>query len=58
MSFFMKVSKIKIDPEFAALIPALAPEEFALLESSIVSEDILIPLVVWSHYYVPGAAGA
>src|SRR5262245_3829620 len=37
----------RIDPEFASLIPALAPDEFARLEASILREGCRDPLIVW-----------
>ena len=38
---------IKVDPEFKALIPPLAPEEFAQLEENCVKEGIRDALVGW-----------
>jgi hypothetical protein len=37
----------QIDPEFASLIPALAPDELARLEASLLAEGCRDPLVVW-----------
>lgn len=37
-----------IDPEFEALIPALAPDEYDALESSLVSDGCRDALVVWA----------
>ena len=39
--------QIAIDPEFRALIPPLAPDELALLETSILAEGVREPLIVW-----------
>ena len=38
---------IRIDEEFKALIPPLAPEEFAQLEENCIRDGIRDPLVVW-----------
>jgi hypothetical protein len=42
--------KIKIDPEFAALIPAVPADEDAELEQAILSDGkIFEPLILWKH---------
>ena len=46
--------ELRIDPEFAALIPPLIPEEFAQLEQSILSEGCRDALVVWGNIIVDG----
>ena len=43
-----------IDPEFKRLLPALRPEEFSLLEESILSEGCRDPIVVWENIIVDG----
>lgn len=43
-----------IDPEFKALIPPLAPDEYAQLEANIRAEGCRVPLVVWQE--VPESA--
>lgn len=40
---------VKIDPEFEALIPKLSPEEYALLERSILREGCHDALVTWGR---------
>src|SRR5262245_50960759 len=39
----------RIDPEFASLIPALAPDELARLEALILLEGCRDPLVIWEE---------
>lgn len=46
--------KLKIDPEFKALIPALAPDEFAALEQSILLYGCRDKLVEWNGILVDG----
>jgi hypothetical protein len=41
---------IKIDREFQALIPPLAPDEFAQLESSLLKDGCRDPLTVWKGH--------
>lgn len=43
----MLSQQIAIDSAFRDLIPPLAPDELALLETSIVSEGVREPLIVW-----------
>ena len=38
-----------VDPEFAALLPALTPDQRDGLEKSILSDGVLSPLVVWDE---------
>ena len=45
---------LTIDPEFKRLLPALRPEEFSLLEESILSEGCRDPIVVWENIIVDG----
>jgi N6-adenosine-specific RNA methylase IME4 len=45
---------IQIDPEFSRLIPPLAPEELAQLESSILAEGCRDALVVWRGLLLDG----
>ncbi len=42
--------EITIDPEFETLIPALQPEEFSALESSILRDGCTDPLIVWQNH--------
>jgi hypothetical protein len=48
------MSAIKIDPEFKALIPPLAPEEYAQLESNLKAEGCRDPLVTWEGTIIDG----
>lgn len=48
------MSTIKIDAEFASLIPPLSEEEFALLETSIRAEGCRDPLVSWRGTLLDG----
>ena len=43
-----------IDPEFAALIPPLTPDEFAGLEKSILEEGCRDALIIWGNIIVDG----
>jgi N6-adenosine-specific RNA methylase IME4 len=43
-----KQNMIKIDPELKALIPPLAPEEYAQLEANLIADGCRDPLVVWA----------
>ncbi len=43
-----------IDPEFAALIPPLTPDEFAGLEKSILEEGCRDAIIVWGNIIVDG----
>jgi N6-adenosine-specific RNA methylase IME4 len=45
---------MQIDNEFKHLIPALQPEEYALLEKSIISEGIREPLIIWQGILIDG----
>jgi N6-adenosine-specific RNA methylase IME4 len=45
---------LKIDPEFAALIPPLAPEEREQLERNILADGCRDPLTVWDGVIVDG----
>ena len=42
--------ELTIDPEFEGLCPALTPEEFNLLEQSIIDEGCRDPIVVWANH--------
>lgn len=46
--------QIKIDPEFKALIPQLAADEYELLEASIKAEGCRDALVVWGDILIDG----
>ena len=43
-----------IDPEFKALIPPLAPEELAQLETNIIADGCRDPLVTWRGILIDG----
>lgn len=43
-----------IDPEFKALIPPLAPDEYAQLEANIRAEGCRDPLVLWNNIIIDG----
>jgi hypothetical protein len=45
---------IKIDPEFKALIPPLAPDELSQLEANILRDGCRDPLVVWGDILIDG----
>jgi 16S rRNA G966 N2-methylase RsmD len=45
---------ITIDPEFKALIPPLAPEEYAQLEANIMQDGCRDPLVTWQGLIIDG----
>ena len=45
---------IQIDPEFKALIPPLAPDEYAQLEANIRAEGCRDPLVLWNNIIIDG----
>lgn len=45
---------IKIDPEFRALIPPLAPDELRQLEENILRDGCRDPLVVWDGILIDG----
>ena len=47
-------TKLTIDPEFAALIPPLAPEEREQLERNILADGCRDPLTVWDGVIVDG----
>ena len=46
--------ELRIDPEFAVLIPPLLPDEFAQLEQSILSEGCRDAIIVWGNIIVDG----
>jgi hypothetical protein len=48
------MNNITIDPEFKALIPPLAPEEYAQLEANILQDGCRDPLVVWDGILIDG----
>jgi N6-adenosine-specific RNA methylase IME4 len=49
-----KTQSITIDPEFAALIPPLSPEEREQLEKNLLQDGCREPLVVWNGTLVDG----
>jgi len=50
----IKIMDLNIEQEFKSVIPSLAPEEFAGLESSIISEGLRDALVVWNGIILDG----
>ena len=46
--------QMKINPEFKSLIPPVAPEELAQLESNILSDGCRDPLVTWQGTLIDG----
>lgn len=54
-NFMERLSReLIIDPEFAALIPPLTPEEFSGLEKSILEEGCRDAIIVWGNIIVDG----
>jgi ParB family chromosome partitioning protein len=51
---FYTTMQIKIDPQFKALIPPLAPEELAQLEANILRDGCRDPLVTWQGTLIDG----
>lgn len=51
----MKLSHLKIDPEFQSKIPPLQFEEEQQLEQNIITEGRLLnPIIVWNGYILDG----
>ena len=51
----MKLSQLKIDPEFQSKIPPLQFEEEQLLEQNIIAEGRLLnPIITWNGYILDG----
>ncbi len=51
----MKLSELKIDPEFEAINPALTGEERTKLEENILSDGIVFsPLIIWNQTIIDG----
>ena len=51
----MKLSQLKIDPEFQSKIPPLQFEEEQQLEQNIIAEGRLLnPIVTWNGYILDG----
>jgi len=48
------MSNIKIDPEFQALIPPLAPQERNQLEENLMSDGCRDPIVTWQGWLLDG----
>lgn len=46
--------QFKIDPEFKGLVPPLSPEEYLLLEESILKEGCREPLIIWQGTLLDG----
>ena len=51
----MKLSRLKIDPEFQSKIPPLQFEEEQQLEQNIIAEGRLLnPIITWNGYILDG----
>lgn len=50
----MNTQVLKIDDEFAALIPSLNPDEYRRLEHSIIDEGCRDVIIVWDDIIVDG----
>lgn len=51
----MKLSQLKIDPEFQSKIPPLQFEEEQQLEQNIITEGRLLnPIITWNGYILDG----
>ena len=51
----MKLSQLKIDPEFPSKIPPLQIEEEQQLEQNIIAEGrLLSPIITWNGYILDG----
>lgn len=50
----MSLEELKIDEEFAALIPPLRPEEFVGLEQSIINDGCREAIIVWNDIIIDG----
>ena len=51
----MKLSQLKIDPEFQSKIPPLQFEEEQQLEQNIIAEGRLLnPIIIWNGYILDG----
>ena len=46
--------ELLIDPEFAALIPPLTPDEFSRLEQSILAEGCREAIITWNNIIIDG----
>ena len=46
--------KLRIDPEFQSLIPALSQEEFELLEQNIIRDGCREPISIWNDVILDG----
>lgn len=50
----MRLSELKIDPDFRDCLPKLTDEEFEQLERNIVEYGVQMPLIIWNGYVVDG----
>ena len=46
--------ELQVDPEFASIIPPLTPDEFSLLEQSIIYEGCRDAIIVWGNIIIDG----
>lgn len=50
----MKLSELKIDPDFRDCLPRLTDEEYGQLEENILEYGIQSPLIIWHGYIIDG----
>ena len=50
----MRLSNLKIDPDFRDCLPKMALEEYCQLEKNILKYGVQSPLIVWNDYIVDG----
>ena len=50
----MRLSELKIDPDFRDCLPRLTDEEYGQLEENILEYGIQSPLIIWHGYIVDG----
>lgn len=50
----MRLSELKIDPDFRDCLPRLTDEEYSQLEDNILEYGVQSPLIIWHNYIVDG----
>lgn len=50
----MRISELKIDPDFRDCLPKLTEDEYSQLEKNVVTYGVQSPLVVWNGYIIDG----
>ena len=50
----MRISELKIDPDFRDCLPKLTQEEFDQLEQNILEYGVQSPLIIWRGYIIDG----